>query len=176
MSTSPPIPVAPPTPTKDFYVCTECGKRQTRLVKKLQESNYILTRCDRCSQVADKYLEFEDNLKFLSVLLCQKQVFRHVHFNINYDRIRLTRQQAVHKAVLFTAFYVTLMNWNENYLLATQGLIEGPTQTALGKMFDTQAHNLKMLYTFNLQALKAVLQNLTFLLVVFLCTYTFKRF
>lgn len=54
----------------DFYVCTECGKRQHRLVRKLQESNYTLERCDRCGQIGDKYLEFEHNLKILSVILC----------------------------------------------------------------------------------------------------------
>ena len=64
-------------------------------------------------------------------------MFRHVHFNINYDRVRLTRKSAVNKALLFTAMYVILMNWNENYLLAAQGLIEGPAPTSLGKMFDT---------------------------------------
>ena len=32
-----------------------------------------------------------------------------------------------------------------------------------------------MLYTLNLQAVKAVMQNLTFLVVVFMFTYVFKR-
>jgi hypothetical protein len=29
----------------------------------------MLERCDRCGLIADKYLEFEQNLKFLSVIL-----------------------------------------------------------------------------------------------------------
>jgi len=52
----------------------------------------MLERCDRCNQVGDKYLEFDNNLKAMSLILCYKQIYRHIYFNINYDKVRLNRK------------------------------------------------------------------------------------
>ena len=57
---------------KDKYICIECGKSQALLIKKLQEVNYCLEECSKCNAPVDKYVEYEELLKILSVILCKK--------------------------------------------------------------------------------------------------------
>lgn len=77
----------------------------------------MLERCDRCGQIGDKFLEFDDNLKTMSVILCYLQVYRHIYFNINYDKVRVNRKQYIRKCVAFTIFLLVIVNWHENCLL-----------------------------------------------------------
>lgn len=77
----------------------------------------MLERCDRCNQVGDKYLEFDNSLKAMSLILCYKQIYRHIYFNINYDKVRLDRKQHIHMCFFYTLLYLVLVNWYENCLL-----------------------------------------------------------
>lgn len=77
----------------------------------------MLERCERCGQVADKYLEFDNNLKTLSVLLCTQAVYRHLFFNVNYGELRLSDWQVRLQGACFTAIYLALNYWNHNRLL-----------------------------------------------------------
>lgn len=43
--------------------------------------------------MADKYVEYDNNLKILSVLLCFTQIHRHIFFNV--DRVRNVKVKAV---------------------------------------------------------------------------------
>lgn len=63
------------------HVCVECGQL-SKIVRHLQNENYCLERCKRCGEVADKYGEYDSNLKILSVLLCLTQIYRHIFFNV----------------------------------------------------------------------------------------------
>lgn len=67
--------------TQPLYVCVECGAL-SKIVRYLQNDNYCLERCKRCGEVADKYIEYDSNLKILSVLLCFTQIHRHIFFNV----------------------------------------------------------------------------------------------
>jgi hypothetical protein len=64
--------------------------------------------------VADKYLEFEENLKTLSVLLCAQSVYRHMFFNINFEKIRLSHGQMVKQCIIKTALLLGCIYWNQN--------------------------------------------------------------
>jgi hypothetical protein len=68
-------------PIDFFFVCTECGMRHQRMIRQLQEENYCLDECSRCSSAIDKYVEYEGNLKFLQVVLAKPGIYRHLFFN-----------------------------------------------------------------------------------------------
>lgn len=63
----------------------ECGAL-SKIVRHLQNDNYCLERCKKCGEIADKYIEYDNNLKILSVLLCFTQIHRHIFFNV--EKIR----------------------------------------------------------------------------------------
>ena len=75
-----------------MFVCVECGFR-SKIVRQLQNDNapgapkqalnYCLERCKKCDETADKYVEYDNNLKILSVLLCFTQIYRHIFFNVD---------------------------------------------------------------------------------------------
>ena len=52
-----------------------------RLIKRLQENNYMIEKCDICGSVADRYIEQEFNLKIFSVFLLEESIYRHIYFN-----------------------------------------------------------------------------------------------
>jgi hypothetical protein len=92
----------------EFFVCIECGIHQHRLVNKLQEGNYSLERCSRCGDFVDRYVEFDDNLLALQVLLCKPQIYRHLFFN--KEKINNIKRLSL----IFTAIYLTMLFWFEN--------------------------------------------------------------
>lgn len=57
---------------KDKYICIECGQSQAMIIKKLQDTNYCLEECKTCHKTVDKFVEYEELLKLLSVILCKK--------------------------------------------------------------------------------------------------------
>ena len=64
------------------FVCVHCGSPVNKIVRNLYKDNYCLEKCKNCNEVSDKYVEYESNLKFLSVLLCFTQIHRHIFFNV----------------------------------------------------------------------------------------------
>ena len=70
------------------FVCVECGSL-SKIVRNLQNDNYCLERCKRCNEIADKYVEYDNNLKILSVILCFQQIHRHIFFNV--DKIQYVK-------------------------------------------------------------------------------------
>ena len=89
------------------FVCVECGCL-SKIVRHLQNDNYCLEHCKRCGEVADKYVEYDNNLKILSVLLCFTQIHRHIFFNV--DRIRNVEL----KCYLITFFLLFLFYLHES--------------------------------------------------------------
>ena len=63
-------------------VCVECGAGIEKLIKKLLHNEYELSLCKECGNVADPYIEYENNLKILHVFLCRPQVYRHFLYNL----------------------------------------------------------------------------------------------
>jgi hypothetical protein len=67
-----------------------------------------LERCKRCGEVADKYVEYDSNLKILSVLLCFTQIHRHIFFNV--EKIKNLKI----KCYLITFFLLFLVYLHES--------------------------------------------------------------
>jgi hypothetical protein len=88
----------------------------------------MLERCDRCGQVADKYLEFEENLKTLSMLLCAQSVYRHLFFNINFEKIRLSYRQMVKQCAVMTVLMLACIYWSQNRMQMMLSLEESKTR------------------------------------------------
>ncbi len=63
-----------------------CGNRVDSLYIEYSDSNFRLTRCSCCGQVADKYIEFELVLVIIDVLLHRKPAYRHLMYN-RYDQL-----------------------------------------------------------------------------------------
>jgi len=105
MQSNGPLPsqVQPQTST----VCVECGQ-VTKIIRFLQNDNYCLEVCKRCNETADKYVEYDSNLKILSVLLCLVQIHRHIFFNVeNLKNIKI-------KCCLITTFLLFLFYLHES--------------------------------------------------------------
>ena len=41
----------------------------------------MIEKCDKCGKIADKFIEFEYNLKLFSLVLCEKSFYRHTYYN-----------------------------------------------------------------------------------------------
>ncbi|KAF1327722.1 Transmembrane protein, partial [Globisporangium splendens] len=63
-------------------VCVECGASVPFLVRDYGKGNVRLAICGACNEVADKYVEYENILLFLEVMLLKPQVYRHVLYNL----------------------------------------------------------------------------------------------
>ena len=90
------------------FVCIECGKRQEKIIKQLQADNYCLEECKECQRPADKFVEYESNLKILYVILCRKQIYRHLFFN------QESRPYCIRRCLLYSLFLLTMAYWYEN--------------------------------------------------------------
>ena len=190
------------TPT---FVCVECGCL-SKIVRQLQNDNYCLEHCKKCGEIADKYVEYDNNLKIISVLLCFNQIYRHIFFNV--DVIKNLKM----KCYLITVFLLFLIYLHEskvNYrkYLEQQFITEVRDLTLKKHDYDTSCvHNdtrecpdfyelsnilqeaLKnideeKLYTkhifdrFDFEALiTTVVRALSYFAVVIIGTYVFKKF
>lgn len=63
-------------------VCVECGAAVALLVRDYGKGNVRLVICGACNEVADKYVEYENVLLFLEVMLLKPQVYRHILYNL----------------------------------------------------------------------------------------------
>ncbi|KAH8313013.1 hypothetical protein KR067_008795 [Drosophila pandora] len=62
------------------FVCINCGHRVKELFKKY--SNTLkTTNCEKCHQIADKYIEFEEFIILIDALLLDSCAFRHIICN-----------------------------------------------------------------------------------------------
>jgi len=65
--------------------CVECGAKIDKLIKKLPHNEYELSICKECNKIADPYIEYELNLKFIQLILCRPAIFRHFLYNADID-------------------------------------------------------------------------------------------
>ena len=93
-----------------FFVCVECGRRQRRCIRQLQEGNYCLEECSQCKKTVDIYVEYESNLKLLQYMLCKPQIYRHAFFNYRQH------DHYISKTLLLTAASLLVLYWQENRL------------------------------------------------------------
>lgn len=65
---------------KKRFVCVECGWKVNQLYKKYP-SSVRLEICEKCNQIADKYIEFETIIILIDLILLSRAAYRHVIFN-----------------------------------------------------------------------------------------------
>ena len=95
-------------------ICVECGTKIGKLLKKLPHNEYELSLCKECGQVVDPYIEYEQNLKLLHILLCRPQVYRHFLYNYDFPSIHVFQFVILvlgHSNVLF--LYLFSINRNQ---------------------------------------------------------------
>lgn len=63
-------------------ICIECGNPDIKYLYSEYKKKYIkLTICSECGKLADKYIEYDNVILFLDVLLLEPQAYRHLAFN-----------------------------------------------------------------------------------------------
>lgn len=64
-------------------ICVECTNPDIECLYSEFKSKYIkLTICPQCGNLADKYIEFDNVMIFLDVLLLKPQAYRHLAYNV----------------------------------------------------------------------------------------------
>lgn len=63
------------------YVCIQCGEAVQTLYMEYSENNFRLTRCKKCGQVADKYVEYELMLVLIDIIMHRRPAFCHLMYN-----------------------------------------------------------------------------------------------
>lgn len=64
-------------------LCVECKNPDIECLYYKYKSEYIkLAICPKCSNVVDKYIEYDNVLLFIDVLLLKPQAYRHLSFNV----------------------------------------------------------------------------------------------
>jgi len=65
------------------YRCIECGHVAAELYKDFNGGGVIkISHCEKCSEVVDKYIEYDPVLIFLDAILHKRQAYRHLLFNM----------------------------------------------------------------------------------------------
>lgn len=63
-------------------ICVNCSEPIESLYTTYQNGHIKLTDCKNCGSEADKYIEFDNVLIFIDVLLLKPQAYRHIVFNV----------------------------------------------------------------------------------------------
>eukprot|EP00347_Sterkiella_histriomuscorum_P000330 403376291 len=129
-------------------VCVECGTRH------------------ECNSEADKFLEYERNLKILNIILCFSNIYRHIFFN--HETIyNLKKLCAFFSGLLFVMLY-----WHEvrNFYINQEDFIVDYFSPQIGRK------NIQLVYTFNPSIIvKVLLNNFSYMMSLVVLTYTFKK-
>ncbi|XP_026481157.1 protein ARV1-like [Ctenocephalides felis] len=74
------------------YICINCGHGVKELSKKYSQSVLKICTCPECSQIADKYIEYDTVIILIDLILLSKPAYRHILYNTtfqNYWKIAL---------------------------------------------------------------------------------------
>lgn len=64
-------------------ICVECSSLNIGLLYYKYKSEYIkLTVCSKCGKVADKYIEYDNVILYIDIILVKPQAYRHLAYNI----------------------------------------------------------------------------------------------
>lgn len=75
-------------------ICIECGNPVQTLYTSYSPSNIRLTACPQCNKFADKYIEYDNVLIFIDLLLLRPQAYRHMVYNtLSYDGVREEKEE-----------------------------------------------------------------------------------
>lgn len=101
-------------------ICVECKNPNIQQLYTELKSKYIqMTVCPECGKLADKYIEFDNVILFLDVLLLKPQAYRHLAYNVVEDLVfsnkgKLTfleRYKHLLRYALLTILFEVYLNW-----------------------------------------------------------------
>lgn len=64
------------------YICINCGNFLSALYEQYGESHIRLSLCEHCNNVADKYIEYDNVLLFIDLILIKPGAYRHTIYNV----------------------------------------------------------------------------------------------
>ncbi|KAF7280654.1 ACAT-related protein required for viability 1 [Rhynchophorus ferrugineus] len=64
--------------------CINCGEQVNNLYKKYSETVLKLTECEYCGKIADKYVEFDNVIVIIDLILLNTNAYRHILFNSQF--------------------------------------------------------------------------------------------
>ncbi|CAG0914073.1 unnamed protein product [Notodromas monacha] len=92
------------------FVCVDCGNGAWGLYNSYGTDILKLTQCRNCDQAVDKYIEYEDAIVYLDMLLLKKPAYRHFLYN--------TKEKSPWKLVMFLLLFEAYREWK----VATEAL------------------------------------------------------
>ncbi|KAG8237510.1 hypothetical protein J437_LFUL019357 [Ladona fulva] len=66
------------------YVCINCGNSVGELYKEYSPSVLKMSRCDKCHQIADKYIEYDPVIVIIDLVLLNRQAYQHIIYNTTF--------------------------------------------------------------------------------------------
>ncbi|XP_061173351.1 protein ARV1-like [Saccostrea echinata] len=88
MGKSEQIPAEPEVPKGALqYRCINCGTGSSELYKDYRNGIIKMIHCVQCSEIIDKYIEYDPVVISLDVLLLNRKALRHVLFNSNVQGV-----------------------------------------------------------------------------------------
>lgn len=100
-------------------ICVECGNPEIKHLYSEYKNKYTkLTPCQKCGKLADKYIEYDNVILFLDVVLLEPQAYRHLAFNMVEALMFSNVRNGDHEAPRFKKLlrYVILLVLFEVYL------------------------------------------------------------
>ncbi|EEB19034.1 arv1, putative [Pediculus humanus corporis] len=78
---------------QNSYLCVNCGNRVKHLYREYSPSVLKLINCEKCGNVADKYIEYDRIIILIDLILLSKEGYRHVlynsHYNVNIIKMKI---------------------------------------------------------------------------------------
>lgn len=95
-------------------LCIECTNNNIDGLYSKYKSEYIkLTICPRCEKITDKYVEYDNVLLFIDILLLKKQAYRHLAYNVTESEFlkdsACSRENSLVSTVTFRQRYKKLI-------------------------------------------------------------------
>ncbi|XP_031633824.1 protein ARV1 [Contarinia nasturtii] len=66
------------------FICINCGHPTDELYTKYSANVMKIANCEKCHQIADKYIEFEPIVIVIDLVLLSRPTYRHVLYNTDF--------------------------------------------------------------------------------------------
>lgn len=124
----------------------------------------LITLQHECKNEADKFLEYERNLKILNILLCFSSIYRHIFFNL--DSIKRIKEYCL----VLTSIYVFFIYCHE---IREKRLSGAPSENIT---MNQEPRNLQILSMIDTQiAIKTIISLCSYIFTVIILTYLIKK-
>ncbi|XP_064484961.1 protein ARV1-like [Ornithodoros turicata] len=132
------------------YVCIHCSTKSVRLYKEYGHGLIKLTRCSKCGEPVDEYIETEFSIVFIDTILQRLEAYRHLIFNAGI--------QKSWKLALLFLLGEALELWLSEHYVPSRGW-----QDSLAKPFTVE---LELEWRFYLTCFLLVISNTVFVVMV----------